>query len=305
MQATATRGSRRILFRLTLRRRLALTGFLFLLPAVIFFATIWIWPLIRTLQLAFYEYDFLSPPRFVGLGTIKEIVTDNLFWNSFRHTIVFTIASVPSLLVLSLLLALLINALTTGRSIYRTGIYMTSAMSGIVAGITFRLLFNYELGQINWVLTTLGLGKAPWLINSGWAMVSLILLGLWGAMGYDMIVWLAGLQGIDPSLHEAAKIDGAGLMGTFLYVTLPLLRPVFVFLFVSNTIGSLQVFNIVYALTQGGPRQTTETVVYFIWREAFQGLHMGRAAAAASILFFVTLVLSLIQLRSTLRESPY
>jgi multiple sugar transport system permease protein len=213
------------------------------------------------------------------------------------NTIYFTVATVIPSLILPLIIAVLLNQSVAFRALLRTVYFIPSITSLVAVGLGFRWLFQNQ-GPVNELLTTLGLNPIPWLNSTVWAMPVLIILSTWQQIGFNMVVFLAGLQAIPQIRYEAAELDGADGLAKFLYITLPGLRPTLVFTTITTVIFTLRSFEQVYVVTGGGPLNSTNLLVYYIYQEAFARFDFGYAAAAATVLLIVTLVLVYFQLRS-------
>lgn len=277
--------------------REAIAGYLFLLPNMLGFLIFTVLAVIASAVISLTDWDLLSPPKFVGLANYQKLLTnDPLFHKVLLNTFVFTIASVPLAVVISLLLALALNQGIRGIALFRTAYFLPVITAMVVVALIWRWLYNPDFGVLNYVLYNLGVRNPPnWLASQQWAMPAVIIMAVWKQVGYNMVIFLAGLQAIPSSLYEAASIDGAGRLARFRHITLPLLTPTTFFIVVISLIGSLQVFDAVLVLTEGGPANATRTLVFHIWEQAFRFLHMGYAAAVAWVLFFLIFLITLLQ----------
>jgi multiple sugar transport system permease protein len=247
--------------------------------------------------LALMQFDLTSQTsaRFVGLGNFAEALRDRYFWLALRATLSFVVLAVPATLVLSLVLALGLHAMTSGRDAVRAVLFLPGMFNVAVAAILWQWFYNGEFGLFNHLLRELGLGRVPWLSSRWLAMPSVVLMTLWWTIGGATVVLLAGLQQIPPQLWEAASIDGATRWQSFRHVTLPMLRPVLLFVTVMNTIGAFQVFGQPFLLTRGGPELATRGVVQYVYETAFNNYRLGYGAAMSWLLFVVIGVFSLAQ----------
>jgi multiple sugar transport system permease protein len=244
------------------------------------------------------EWDILTPPKWVGLGNYgTAFFQDDLFRKSMINTLYYTLGVVPLGTLLSLLAAVTMNQGIKGQTIFRTVYFLPTVTSGIAVALLWVWLYNYQYGLINYLLASIGLPKISWLGDPRFAMPAIIIMSIWRGLGYNMILFLAGLQSIPQEYYEAAKIDGANRWQSFRHVTVPLISPTTFFIVVLSLIGSFQVFEATYVMTQGGPFYSTHTIVLLIFFQAFQWFRMGYASAIAYILFAVILVLTLIQMR--------
>ena len=234
--------------------------------------------------------------EFVGLANFAEIFGDRVFRSSFVHTVQYALMTVLPTLILSLLLAVLLNSKIKGVAVFRTAFYFPYIASIVAVGAVWNMLFQPEFGPVNEMLKFIGVDNPPkWVVSRDWAMVAVSIVSIWKYMGYYMIVYLAALQGISSSLYEAAQIDGANGWQRLWYITIPMLTPTTFFVLIMLTIQCFKVFDLVYVMTGGGPGNATKTLVNYIYEKAFTGWEFGPASAAAIILFAVVLVITLIQ----------
>ena len=273
-----------------------LTGYLFLLPYLVLFLTFLVLPRLVGLGVAFTQYELLSPlpVAFVGLGNYIEAFKDERFRWALGATAWFVVMCVPVTLVLAMLLALGINAISPRRSwFYRVAIFVPTMITISVAALVWRWFYNAEFGVFNEILGVFGL-KAPWITDKWWAMPSIVLMTVWWTVGTPTLILLAGLKQIPPSFYEAAAIDGATGPTRFFQITLPLLRPVLLFVFVTYTIGAFQVFGQTYMITEGGPVLSTRVLVQYIYETAFNNYRLGYGAAMSWILFVIIAAVSIV-----------
>ena len=274
----------------------AIIGYVFISPFILGFLLWFLLPAAIAVWLTFTDWNLIRPPEFVGLENILRLGTDRLFWKSLQVTSIYTLVSVPTGLVLGFCLALLMNTKVRGISFFRTVYYLPSIVPAVASAVLWSWILNTEFGLLNVVMRWFGIGKIGWLQEPEWAMPALILMSLWG-LGNTMIIYLAGLQGIPESYYEAAKIDGAGRWAQLRYVTIPLMSPIIFFNLIIGIIGSFQVFTAGYLITNGGPQDSTLFYVLYLYRNGFQYLDMGYAAALAWVLFFIILALTLLVFR--------
>ncbi len=281
------------------RRAEALTAYLFLLPNIIGFLVFTLIAVLASLFLAFTEYDILSPPRFIGLENFRKLLlADQTFRIVLRNTVLFTIASVLGSMVLSLGVALALNRALRGVVLFRTAYYLPVVTSSVAVAVIWTWFFNPDFGPLNYYLRLLGWHQPPhWLGSPQWALPAVILVAIWRSVGYDMILWLAGLQAIPQHLYEAAAIDGAGAWARFWAITVPLLTPTTFFVLVVSLIRAFQVFDTVVILTNGGPADASRTMVLYIYNQGFEFLRMGYGAAIAWVLFLLIFAVTLVQWR--------
>jgi multiple sugar transport system permease protein len=282
--------------RLTQYQKRALIGYLFFMP---FILGVLIWEVIpggMGVWLTFQEWNLITPPKFVGLKNIINLLHDPLLLKSLKVTAAYTIMAVPLQLVISLALAMLLNIKIKGLSIFRTIYYLPTIVPAVANALLWAWILNTEFGLINVGFHAIGLPKVAWLQDPDWALFALILMSLWG-LGNPMIIFLAGLQGVPEVLYEAAMIDGAGRWAQFWNVTIPILSPVIFFNLITGFITTFQTFTAGYLITQGGPQNATLFLALYQYRVGFLNLKMGYAAAIAWVLFFITLVLTMIIFR--------
>ena len=275
---------------LTKKRHESIIAYTFLAPNLIGFIAFFLFPLGFSFVLAFTEWNFLSGLRgirFIGLENFLEMPGDRWFVDSFWNTIRFSLFTVPTSLVLGLLAAVAVNeGGTYGPKVIRTMIYMPQMTSLVAVATVWLALFHPSRGPVNNILRAVGIENPPmWIASSDWSLISIVIASVWAAVGYQMLIFLAGLQGISHDLYESAHIDGANAIQKFFGITIPLLTPTTVFLFMTSMIGSFQVFAQVNLMTQGGPGTSSSVIVFYVWRAAFQFYRMGYASAMAWTLF--------------------
>jgi len=262
-------------------------------------------PIIASLLMSFTNWTGLTTLNWVGLANYKKLfIKDRLFWIALKNTFYYSFGSVSLGVIGALLLAILMNQKVPGIEIFRTIFYLPSVTSGVAVAIMWIWIFNPQVGLINYLLSLIGIKGPGWLTSQQWAMPALIIMSLWG-IGGNMIILLAGLQGIPESLYEAARIDGANKWHEFRHVTLPMLSPVLFFVIIISMIGSFQIFTNVYVMTRGGPGTATLVYVYYLYQNAFEYLKMGYAAALAWILFIVILTLTWLQFKASTKWVYY
>lgn len=281
----------------SLARREAAAAWLFLLPNLIGVGVFTVLAIVASAAISLTDWDLLSPPGFVGLANYRELLgNDPMFRTVLLNTAWFTVVSVPLAMILALLLALALNQGIRAIPLFRAAYFLPVVTATVVVALVWRWFFNPDFGLLNDILYRLGVANPPnWLGSREWAMPAVIIVAVWKQVGYNMVIFLAGLQAIPRTLHEAAAIDGASRSQRFWHVTLPLLTPTTFFVLVVSVINSLQVFDAVLVLTDGGPANATRTIVYQIWEEAFVFLKMGYAAAVAWLLFLLIFLFTLLQ----------
>lgn len=287
----------------SIKRHLA--GYVFLAPYLIVFSAFVVLPLIVATVLAFCQYDLTSQSkvRFVGFRNFAEALGDKWFWRAVLVTLRYVVWIIPTQLVISMLLALGMNAMTRGRNTVRAMLFLPGMMSISVVGILWQWFYNGEFGLFNYLLKQIGLGPIPWLANTNLAMPAIVTMTIWWTIGGSAAVLLTGLQQIPQQINEAAAIDGATSWQRFWKITLPMLRPVMGFMVVMNTIGAFQMFAQAMMLTNGGPEMSTRGVVSLIYTTAFADYRLGYGAAISWLLFLLIAGFSLVQFRILRRIS--
>jgi putative chitobiose transport system permease protein len=285
-------------------RRFRATPYLFLVPAVALIGVFVVYPIVAVIYYSFTDYDIVRPPVWVGLANYIHVFADKTFWLALTHSIIYLIAT-PILIVLSIALAIVVNRKLRGIQIYRA-LYFVPAVSGSIAiGLSWRFLFD-RTGFINSILQSLGIIHDPiqWLATPSLVLPIAMLLTIWAGIGYYSVIFLAGLQNISEELYDAARIDGCNDLQKHWHVSLPGLRPQIVFVGVISSLAALKVFDEIYVLTNktGGILDSGVTMVFYLWREAFQLQHAGYAAAIAIVLLAITLVFSMVNVRLLERQ---
>lgn len=279
----------------SLRRREAVFGYLFAAPWLIGFFALTLGPMVASLVLSFTDYTLVAPPHPVGLRNYGQLFRgDPLFWTSIGNTIYYTVFTVPLSIVVSLLIALLLNQPIKGVRVFRTIFYLPAVTSSVAVVLLWGWLLNPNVGLVNRGLSLLGLPGPGWFSSETWSKPGLILLALW-SVGQGMVVYLAGLQAVPQTLYEAAAIDGAGPIRRFRHITIPGISPTIFFTLILSIIASFQVFTPAFVLTQGGPLNSTLFYVLYMFQQGFQYLHMGYATAMAWVLLAIVLLITLVQ----------
>ena len=276
------------------------TAYLFLMPGVLIFSVFTVFALGFTVYLSFHEWQIVSVDKpYVGLQNYKDMIHDERFRHAVINTFYFSGAVVPLQMLFGLAIALLLDTGLRGRVFLRTLYYLPCVTPFVVSAIVWKWFYNGDFGIFNFYLLKAGLIDAPvsFLSDQNLAMPSVIVMTVWGGIGFTMVVYLAGLQTIPDELYEAAKVDGAGPWSRLWHITIPMLRPTTLFLAVIGIIFAFQQFTQVFVMTNGGPVDKTTTMLYYIYQSAFQFFEMGYANAIAFTLFLMLLVFSVLQLR--------
>jgi multiple sugar transport system permease protein len=262
-------------------------------------------PLIAGLFISFTNWDMLSPPTFVGLSNYLQLFRDPFVWLSLKNTLYYSALTIPGIIVTSLALALAVNRAVFVSKVYRTVFFIPVVSSMVAVALMWKWVYNEQFGLLNWLLSRVGLPELGWLSDPRLSMLSVALVAIWKSMGYYMVLFLAGLQGIPEHLYEAATIDGAGPWRRFWNITLPLLSPTMFFVLIISVIGSFQVFDQVYVMTQGGPGNSTLVFNYYLYQNAFEFFRMGYASALAYVLFALIFVITLLQVKLVSKRVHY
>lgn len=263
------------------------------MPACVIILGLGILPMVWSLVLSLQVSDLITPPEWVGFKNYEVISRDPAFRAAVGHTLLYTGLFVPLVIAAGLALALLLNRRIRFIGVYRTLVFVPFVISATAQGVLFSFIFDSHFGLANAVLRWFSIPPQGFFADERQAIYMLVLIGLWSGVGFCVVVFLAALQDIQQELVEAAALDGAGRWATFRYVVWPALQPVTIFLLIWQTLQSLQVFDLVFVTTRGGPLESTTVVVFFVWQQAFEQFNAGYAAAAAYVLAFVLLVLSI------------
>ncbi len=287
------------------RLRDNIEGYLFIAPAFAGFLVFMVYPIIASFVLGTYEWTLTGKPNFIGLANFRELARDEVFWISIRNTVKWVIAYVPASIIFAFLLANAMDKPMRGVIAYRTIFYLPSVSPLIGVALLFVWLYNRDFGLLNYVLSFAGLGPVGWLSDPRISIFSVALMYLYKEVGYNILILLAAMQGIPRQLYEAADLDGATGFKKLWYVKLPLLTPAFYYIAIISLIYAFQVFTEIYVMTKGGPGNSTYTLGYYIYANAFQYQRMGYASALAIVLFFVILAVTLLQNRFLGRKVQY
>jgi|SRR5437762_765101 len=281
-------------------------GLVYLAPSLVLFAVFVFIPLGRTFYLSLFNTRVTGQATtFNGIDHYIGLVTSPTFQSGLVATGLFALYTVPVGIALGLMLAVLLNQRLRGINLFRTMMASTIAISAAVGALIWNLLFNPSLGLLNYVLSLVGIRGPEWLIQPGIAVVAVSVTTIWLTLGTNIIVLLAGLQGIPEEIYEAARLDGARGLRMFSRITVPMVSPSLFFLLVVDTVGVLQVFTQIHLLTRGGPVDATRTLVYSIYLDAFQNFQFGYASAESVVLFVLVLCLTVIQFRFIERRVHY
>lgn len=278
----------------------------FIAPNFLLFGVFTFYPLIYNFYLSFTKWNMISPViPFVGVENYVTLVHDAVFWKVLRNTFYLGIGSISIRLVFALVLALVLNQRLAGRGFYRAIIFSPTFTTGAAVAIVWTWLLHREFGLMRIPFELVGLASPNWLADVRWTLPAIILVTIWKGLGYDTVIFLAGLQSIPSDLYEAAQVDGAGRWSLFRHVTLPMLSPITFFLVVTSVIHALQAFDLVAVMTGGGPMNSSKVIVYYIYENAFKFFKVGYASTLAVVLFLLTLLITVGQVRLSRRWVHY
>ena len=283
-------------------------GWAFIAPALVLIVVFFVVPVVASALLSLTDFDIYAVAsranlRIVGLENYRRLTSDPLFWVALRNTFVFVVVAGPFSIGLSLAAAILVNTRTVRfRALFRTIFFLPVVTTLVAIAVVWRYIYHPRFGLLNYALGAVGIGPIDWLGDPRFAMPAIILMAVWKNFGFNMVIFVAGLQSIPERLYEAARVDGAGATSQFRWVTLPMLAPTFLFVLVITMIGYFQLFAEPYVMTQGGPAHATLSLVMLMYLQGFRWWTMGYAAALAFILFAIILALTLVTLRLQKRD---
>ena len=278
-----------------IRRRNTMLGWSFILPNFIGFALLTLVPVLSLFYISLTKWSILGDPQFVGLENFQKLLSDNKFWTAFWNTMYYSVVHIPLTLILSLGLALLLNQKLRGLTFFRSAAFFPYFTSIVAVAQVWNMLLDPRFGLVNQILGLFMDNPPAWTSSPTWAMPAVIIVGTWREMGYYMVLFLAGLQVVPPELYEAARMDGANAWRRFWNVTVPCLRPTTFFVTVMLTIGSFKILDLIIVMTDGGPGTSTTVISQYIYTTGFMENDFGYASAVSLVLFFICLVVTLIQ----------
>ena len=278
-------------------------AYLFILVPIVLLVVFAIVPIIMALYYSLTDYNIIESPNWIGLKNFSRIFQDEYFFLSLKNTVVYTLLYVPLGLIVSLMAAMLLNRKMKLTSLFRTFFYLPVLCSSVATATIWYWLLNPQYGLLNQMLGLIGINGPAWLYSSNWAMTAIVIMSVWMSFGGNMMIFLAGLQGINPALYEAADIEGANAWQKFKSITWPQLSKTTFLVSTQLIIGAFQVFDQAYMLTKGGPGNSTITIVYYIYNKGFGGLEMGYASALSFILFMIIFIFSLINMKVTNKDT--
>ena len=277
-------------------------AYLFILVPVSLLLIFGIFPILMALYFSFTDYNIIEPANWIGFANFHKIFQDEFFFVSLRNTLVYTFLYVPLGLIVALGTAILLNKKVKVTNLFRTFFYLPVLCSTVATATIWYWLLNPQYGLLNQLLRLIGIDGPAWLYSSNWAMTAIVIMSVWMTFGGNMMIFLAGLQGINPALYEAADIEGASSWQKFRHITWPQLSKTTFLVTTQLIIGAFQVFDQACMLTKGGPGNSTITLVYYIYNKGFGGLEMGYASALSFILFLIIFVFSLVNMKLTNKE---
>jgi ABC-type sugar transport system permease subunit len=302
-QPFARSSSRR--FRLDARKEWILF-ILFMLPNLVLFGLFTFWPMIENVRLSTQRWDLISPVRLnVGLENYRYLVENETFHQVLGNTLYFTVAAVGLTLLLGFIIALLLNQPLKFRDGARAIVFAPTLLSGAAIGIVWSYIFDPRYGLLAQVLGWVNVSSPDWLNQPEWSMPAIIIVYVWKNMGFAVVIFLAGLQAIPRDLYDAARVDGANIWWRFRSVTIPMLSPITFFLLITSILNTFQAFDIIRVMTQGGPVDSTNTLIYYVYEQGFVALNAGRSAAASLVLFVLMMIVTLVQLRFSEQRVHY
>lgn len=280
--------------------------YLFLIPSGIFLVVFTYYPIFRSFYLSLFENNLWMPePQYVGLDNFRILFNDPLFMRVIRNNLIYLIGTIPVIIGLSLFIAILINEKSKFREFYEASIFTPTLVPMAAAAMLWVFIYNPDIGILNRILRALGISGRAWINSSRTALPSLMIVMIWKNLGYFVILFLAGLQNINFSLYESAKINGASWFQKHFYITLPLITPTLVFVIIVNIIESFRVFDIVHIMTQGGPANATNVFVYYIYQQTFRYWDLGLGNALTTILVIVLFITIILVMRSLSKRIQY
>ena len=277
------------------RRKEGLVAAVMVAPNLIGLLVFMVVPTVISILMSFTDWNLLNTSSFIGLTNFKEAFSDPLFWKTLKNTVVYVFWKVPFNIFISLILAVLINQRMYGRTFFRAILFLPMIASSVSVALLWQPLFDMSSGMLNKILTTIGLPPSTWIYDPKTSMMSVVIVALWKEIGYYMVMFLAGLQSIPSTYYEAASIDGASAARKFLFITIPLISPTTFFVMIISIIGSFQIFDLTTVLTAGGPSNSTNTLIMYVYQAGFRFFRMGYASALSTILFVIVLIFTIIQ----------
>ena len=272
--------------------------YIYLIPSLVLLVIFTYYPILYSLYISFFRWDIFTPqPVFCGFENYIDVFSERVFWVVLKNTLLYTVITIPITMALALFMAILLNdRLGWMRNVYRVACFYPTMIPAAAAGMLWVWLFNPGIGLVNYYLKKIGFITVEWLYDMKWALPAIMIVSVWKNFGYYMLIYLAGLQGISKELYECCDIEGAGFWARLRHITLPLLSPTTLFIFIVSMINSFQVFDLTYVMTQGGPADRTNTLVFYIYQNAFRFWNLGGASALTTLFVVFLLVVILISM---------
>lgn len=280
-------------------------GYLFIAPNLIGTILFLFIPIVYSLYISFHKWDMINPPVFVGFANYIHMAEDSQFHTSLWNTAVYSLFSIPLSIALALLVAWLLSENLRGTEVFRCIIFIPVILSMVTVSMVWRWLLNGDYGILNYLLGLIGIDSINFLGDERYAMASVIVIGIWKSLGFNVVILIAAFKEVPASLYEAAELDGASPMKKLTKVSLPLIYPSLFFVTIMSIINSFQVFDVIYTTTQGGPGNATQVIYYYIWQNAFKFFDMGYASALSWVVFLVIFVLTMFQMRFSKKRMGY
>lgn len=280
--------------------------YIFIAPAILLLFCFMVYPIGFAAKMSLQKWDILSTPKYIGFKNYIDLLSSSVFWHSLTLTFVFVFVTLPVNITIALLVAIFLNKKGLfGRNIVRSLVFFPAITSVVAVGLIWKHMYSPEYGVINYFLSLLNIAPYPWLSDPDTALLSLMFVLVWAGFGWNMVILLAALQNVPNVYYEAALIDGAGKWQIFRCITLPLIKPTILVISVMTTISTFRGFDLLYITTQGGPGNATMLLMMYFYREAFVMFRMGKATAIGFLIFFIVLILAIIQLRLGKTEEYY
>lgn len=290
---------------MTLQKKDALSGYMFIAPALISLLVFMVYPVIASFAISGFDWGILTPPRFIGIENYKTLFRDPVFLESLKNTFVWVIMYVPASILVSLVVALAMDMPLRGIGFFRTMFYLPVMTPMVVCALLFVWIYNTDFGALNYILSFFNIPPVRWLTDKNISLLSIALMSVWKHSGYNMLILLSALQGIPESLYEAAALDGITPWKKLINIKLPLIMPSMYFVVLTSVIDAFQVFTEVYIMTKGGPGYSTYTVSFYLFNNAFEFGKMGYACAMSVVMFVIILAVTLIQDRIMNKNVQY
>jgi ABC-type sugar transport system permease subunit len=287
------------------RRRDYLTFLAFIAPNFILFGVFTFWPFVYSFVLSLTKWNMIGTAKFVQLENYEKMLNDPVFWLVLKNTVFLALGVVIVKLILALALALLLNQRLAGRSLYRAIVFSPTFTTSVAVAMVWTWIFDPFYGVLRVPLSWFGLPSPEWLSDVNWSLPAIIIVSIWSGLGYDMVIFLAGLQGVPREYYEAARVDGASNWQVFRSITFPLLSPTTFFLTITAIISAFKTFDIVSVMTGGGPLNSSNVYIHYVYQNAFKWFKMGYASALAVVFFIMILIITLIQFRISRRWVYY